>query len=283
MNSPLFFDFLTALQSLSFSVADENSLDQLDIKEAGLLLLHGTDQLRDEIDSTRQRGAAGLWSNDNLYKHLEFLLNTYTKQNETSTRMFIDVFFFRVATMVPPDKRVVLMLEKSVPIVHPRSSMIDTVSGIIDYTALVADTVVAQKYLRAPPKLNAATSTNIIALFAAGAKASEGTLLDDHIPQAILELVACAKHLEKDHIRGVLTTGDKWMFIAVDLDGEGEGATYWRSEVIEWRSRRIAESRDVTVPVTSDWDDPALICGILSSWVPNSFSKFNGDEWFSKL
>ncbi|KAF8173456.1 hypothetical protein BJ912DRAFT_859303, partial [Pholiota molesta] len=85
------------------------------------------------------------------------------------------------------------------------------------------------------------------------------------------------------HIRGALTTGNRWIFLAVDLDSGGEGATYWQSEVVEWRTVLSEEALDVTVPATSDRYDPAVIAGILSSWVPNSFSEFNGDEWFGKF
>ena len=71
----------------------------------------------------------------------------------------------------------------------------------------------------------------------------------------------------KSHIRGTLTTGKKWVFLAVDINSEGEGATYWTSEVIEWRSECVSTSLYVTVPATSNRYDPALITGILSSWV----------------
>lgn len=75
-----------------------------------------------------------------------------------------------------------------------------------------------------------------------------------------------------------MTTGEKWVFLTVDLDDEGEGATYWESEVVEWRSEGVPTSLDVIVPVTSNRDDPTLIAGILSSWMPNSFSEFDGDK-----
>jgi len=247
-----------------------------------VLGLRGPDKIRDAIDSTRQRGAAELWSDETMYKHLTFLSNTFANKNEAASRMFIETFFFRSAAMVLPDKRVVVMLAKQVTSVHPKQSAKDMVSGIIDYIALVADIKVAQDYLYIPPDLTANTSKAITAFFAAEAKTSEGTTLDGHIPQAVMELVVCAKHLEKDHIRGALTSGDRWIFLAVDLDGEGEGATYWVSEVIGWRSERISESLDWSVPVTSNRYDPALISGVLSSWMLNSFSKFNDDEWFFK-
>jgi len=47
-----------------------------------------------------------------------------------------------------------------------------------------------------PPKLSARLSQDIVAFFAAEAKASNGEMLEGHIPQALVELVACAEHLK---------------------------------------------------------------------------------------
>ncbi|KAF8188014.1 hypothetical protein BJ912DRAFT_1059572 [Pholiota molesta] len=241
---------ISGLSSLSFSAVNEGNLKRLNITQAGVLRLQG--KLRDAIESTRELGVAELWSNGNMYKQLAFLSNTCSNMNEASARLFIDTFFFRVAAMLPSDQRVVVMLEKQVHPARPRESKMDSVSGVIDYTALVTNADLASIYL---------------AFFTAEAKASHshGILLLDHIPQALVELVACAKHLEHAHIRGALTTGDQWIFLAVDLDILPE------------------EALDVTVPATSDRHDPAVIAGILSSWVPNSFSEFNGDKWFGKF
>jgi len=53
-----------------------------------------------------------------------------------------------------------------------------------------------EMYLRMPPKLSARLSQDIVAFFAAEAKASNGEMLEEHIPQALVELVACAEHLK---------------------------------------------------------------------------------------
>jgi hypothetical protein len=75
--------------------------------------------------------------------------------------------------------------------------------------------------------------------------------------------------LSKSHIRGALTTGIKWHFVVVDLDTDGDGAKYWVSEPIEWRwkDKGGPTSIERIVEETSDESDPALIAGILSSWV----------------
>ena len=49
----------------------------------------------------------------------------------------------------------------------------------------------------------------------------------------------------------------------MDLDADGGGAKYWVSELIEWKIQRGATSRERLV----EGSDPALIAGILSSWV----------------
>jgi hypothetical protein len=73
----------------------------------------------------------------------------------------------------------------------------------------------------------------------------------------------------KSHIRGAFTTGIKWYFIVVDLNTYDGGAMYWVSEPIEWRwkTKRGPASRECIIEETSDEFDPALIAGILSSWV----------------
>lgn len=105
----------------------------------------------------------------------------------------------------------------------------------------------------------------------------------------------------KSHIRGALTTGSKWHFIVVDIDDDGDGAKYWVSEMIEWKAK-LGPSTGRLVTATSDESDPALIAGILSSWVSTqdskssviwvdkaigrcsqiqqSFERFEGDQWF---
>jgi hypothetical protein len=49
--------------------------------------------------------------------------------------------------MVPPPQKVIVMLEKQVFAVHPMLSKIDTISGIVDYTAIVADSTIAGAFL----------------------------------------------------------------------------------------------------------------------------------------
>ncbi|KAJ3566765.1 hypothetical protein NP233_g6796 [Leucocoprinus birnbaumii] len=108
--------------------------------------------------------------------------------------------------------------------------------------------------------------------FTAEAKIYENITIYDNIPQAVINFVACAKHLK--------SLQANWIFLTVDLDKKGEGTTYWASEVVEWSP---VFKGDATVPITSNRDGPAVIAGILSSWVSDSYSEFDGDQWFYKF
>ncbi|KAF8625256.1 hypothetical protein AX15_005478 [Amanita polypyramis BW_CC] len=163
----------------------------------------------------------------------------------------------------------------------PSSSESDCNAGEPNFCSIVADSTIAENYVRILPTLNPRYGGEMIAFFAAGAKASTIAVpLEGHLPQVLLELPACAKHLGKSHIRGALTTGMKCHFIAVDLDADSNGAKYWVSELIEWKTKQSSTSRERLVEGTSDEFDPALIAGILSSWIPESFVEFNGNLWF---
>ena len=48
--------------------------------------------------------------------------------------------------MVPSPQKVVVMLENQVSVIHPRLSQMDTISGIIDYTAIVAESPIASAF-----------------------------------------------------------------------------------------------------------------------------------------
>ena len=60
------------------------------------------------------------------------------RQTETSARAWIDVFFCASA-MLPPDKRIVVSMEHGIPFTTIIPSSLATLSGIGDYTAVVAN------------------------------------------------------------------------------------------------------------------------------------------------
>lgn len=137
-----------------------------------------------------------------------------------------------------------------------------------------------ENYIRIPPTLNQRYGGEIIAFFAAEAKASEASWVRNDLFLFHATHVLC---VGKYHIRGAPTTGFKWHFIIVDPDADGDGAKYWVSELIEWKIKRSSTSRERPVEGTSDESDPALVAGILSSWVsmldPVVFSKKEADVY----
>ncbi|KAG5640518.1 hypothetical protein DXG03_008228 [Asterophora parasitica] len=240
--------------SLPFSAADDAALSRFNIVSKGLLLLRPWAELRSAVVTSQALGSDQLWSNDAMYRHLTFLANSFTAKNGTSARMVIDTLFFRSTAMVPPPQKIIVVLENQVPAVQPRQSEPDTISGIVDYTAVVVDSKIAKAYIHRPPSIK----KDLIGFFVA-----EAIDLEAHLPQALLELVACAKHLGRSHIRGALTTGFEWCFIIVDLDADSEGAKYWVSQVIVWMTEQSKTSSELIVEPTDKASDPALIAAIL--------------------
>lgn len=76
-------------------------------------------------------------------------LSTFTLlipcQTEASARAWIDAFFFRAAAMLPPNQRMVLNMEHVVPATTISPSSLSTLSGFVDYTAVVASQRAAGK------------------------------------------------------------------------------------------------------------------------------------------
>lgn len=66
-------------------------------------------------------------------------------ENEAAVRAWIDVFLFRVAAMLPSKpgpwgtRRMVLSFEKAIQPIPAGSSAPSTLSGVIDYTAVVVE------------------------------------------------------------------------------------------------------------------------------------------------
>lgn len=132
------------------------------------------------------------------------------RQTEASARAWIDAFFFRATAMLSSDKRMVLTMEYAVPSVNIGPSNIN-ISGLIDYAAIVANKKNASKstveFSQYPTssfslgifrqdsrlltiKRNMGDSTG---LFVVEAKLHDPA---NHIPQAVAEFFACAKHLK---------------------------------------------------------------------------------------
>ncbi|KAI0723064.1 hypothetical protein C8Q76DRAFT_794042 [Earliella scabrosa] len=262
--------------SLSFSYANVEALDRLNIRCVGDLRLQSN--LTEAVAASSALGSDQLWSNEHMLNHLVFLHKSFANETATAARMFIDAFFFRATTMIPPPHKAAVVLDHAVPPVQLRANRGDTVSGIIDYTTFVAASD-AKAYMRLyyPLSLRDPSGDKVVAFPTVEAKENAGRF-EAHLPKVVLELAACAKQLQKSHIRGALTTGHKWLFIVVDINADGDGASYWISDVLEWRVNSKG-----TFEFSTEEGNPALIAGILGSWIQRSFQEFNGDEWFFKV
>ncbi|TFL04235.1 hypothetical protein BDV98DRAFT_502919, partial [Pterulicium gracile] len=273
VNSPL-------VRSLHVSAVNDDILDQLNIKQLGwiyLIKLQESESLKQEIDATRKLGVNETWSNDYMYKNLTFLFNNSPRTSEAASRLIIDTFLFRAACMIPSDRKVVMELEKPVPVVKPLASKLHMLSGYIDYTVLLT----APKHHREPISCSVALETQKCSgFFAAEGKVKvDGTSQSQaQFAQTVAELVACAKHLRQKHIRGALTSGLTWIFIVVDIDTEG--ANFWRSPPITLRYPEHEYPTSFS-PTSGIWD-PAFIATVLSTWIQKSSSKFEGGQWFYK-
>jgi len=95
-------------------------------------------------------GQSELWSSTNLYRQLELLETLVPRTNEASARAWIDAFFFRASAMLSPDQHMVLNMEHLVPPTAISPSSLLTLSGIVDYTAIIVRQEVAASLLGSP-------------------------------------------------------------------------------------------------------------------------------------
>ncbi|KAL0948351.1 hypothetical protein HGRIS_010937 [Hohenbuehelia grisea] len=192
-------------QSYSFSSMTQDHLDKMDISASGLLELKP-----DAISRGVKKdvlGADSLWSSDMLCRHLQFLeglvpRNVYSStplvgirltdyhQNEGAARLWIKAFFYRVAHMIPTGSNVVLSVEQVVPSVTVSDTSAHTLSGYIDWTAMVMPPQKAHLFLRNPILQH--LRNDVSALFISEAKGPD-QLLGNHVQQTIGEMLACAR------------------------------------------------------------------------------------------
>ena len=151
------------------------TLTKLKIVFTGFISLKPNSSER--IAATTSLGENELWSSANLYRQLLVLetliprtvrllcqhlhISYYQcinilllRQTEASAHAWIDAFFFRVSAMLPRNQRMVLNMVHAVPATTSSSSL-STLSGFVDYTAVVASQRMAGKsvptHLNYPP------------------------------------------------------------------------------------------------------------------------------------
>jgi len=250
---------------------DNDNLSKLNITSAGRISLKS--DVHERIATTSSLKEDNLWSSHNLYRQLNLLESLIARRTEAGARAWIDAFFFRATAMLSSDKRMVLTMEYAVPSVNIGSSNIN-LSGLVDYAAIVANKKDANTFREDPRlltiKRNMGDSTG---LFVVEAKLHD---LADHVPQAVAKLFACAKHLDKQVVRGALTNGREWIFLLVKLNDDRNGASFMRSEIIQLEMQR----EGLRGPHLMTRPFPDLIAGILSHWIQNSFVELASDDWF---
>lgn len=219
------------------------------------------------VEGTSQSGIDKLWSSSDFHQHLK-MLDNHVPYNASGASRWIEAFLFRVSAMVNPDRRMVLHVGNPIPSKDVDSSTPTTFSGFIGYIVAIASHATAQHFLT-EPTLENISLTMPNAFFVAQAKLESVSLIN-HIPQAICEMYVCLKSLKKKFLRGALTSGHDWIFLIIELNADGDGATYQHSYPFEPHKREIGEM----------WPD--LVTGILYYWVEHSFTGMQSDDndWF---
>ncbi|KAJ3546232.1 hypothetical protein NMY22_g2134 [Coprinellus aureogranulatus] len=151
-----------------------------------------------------------------------------------------------------------------VPSLTPLDKGLDTMSGALDYIVLVASPAAR---FRQQPNLRILNKKDHV-LFVAEVKGPDA--IDEHVPQTIAEMAACARTVGKKTIRGVLSNGCKWIFLILTLNEDGDGGGYVASEA----ASILVGFSEVSKEMVS------LVAGILAHWVVHSHDPLNADEDF---
>ncbi|EIN03534.1 hypothetical protein PUNSTDRAFT_139419 [Punctularia strigosozonata HHB-11173 SS5] len=254
--------------SYSFSNMTQDHLDKLGISASGLLELKPNAIPR--AVQTDALGADSIWSSDMLCRHLQFLEGLVPRTNEAAARLWINAFFYRVAVMISSGSKMVLSVEQVVPSVTVSNTSAHTLSGYVVWTAIVMPARKAHIYLRHPFLQHLKNDES--ALFVSEAK-GPNQLLQHHVPQAVGEMLACARTARKPIIRGVLTNGHTWIFIILKLSDNGGGSYFQSKELlITGLSSRISG------------EAVSVISAIISHWMVHSHEELDGeDDYFTIL
>jgi len=243
-------------------------LDNLNVVLHSIPLLDLKPGHEERAVAARHLGEENLWSSLTFHQHLELLNGVVTYENEANARLWIDAFFFRVSAMVQSDKCMVLDLEQAVPqiVVEPSTSTAYSVFNDYDDVPVIASKYRPRVFLSFPPLEKLGTTMPSV-FFITEVKV-KSIASGAYISQAIGEMYACLKSIEKDILRGALTNGHEWIFLIIMLNPDGNGAKYRCSPPVMFDHPQI---RDI-------WPD--LVAGILSHWVENSFADIGSNDWF---
>ncbi|KAG2070800.1 hypothetical protein BDR04DRAFT_1118077 [Suillus decipiens] len=99
--------------------------------------------------------------------------------------------------------------------------------------------------------------------------------ISNNFPQAVCEMYACGKYLQKKVVRGALTNGREWIFIFMKFNDNYDGASYQRSNIVKFDT---VSNSDGQLVIPGSWPD--ILAAILSHWIQNSFADLKSDDWF---
>ncbi|TDL20238.1 hypothetical protein BD410DRAFT_773183 [Rickenella mellea] len=256
---------------LNFSNAKVETLERLNIEQYGWL--ERKPDLKARITASTSLGQNKVWTSNLLYKHLLMLENQVHNKKEAASRLWIDAFLFRASAMLSPGQETIITPEHTIlPIVISPESL-STLSGSLDYSAVIPRRRVAAPNFSAD--LQSLQRNVPFGLFVIEAKPFKSDL-EPHIPQAVCQLFACAKHLNKRTIRGTLSNGRQWIFIILTLNHDSQGGSFTRSDIVDFDTKKDINGN---LKIHRPWPD--TIAAILSHWIERSFSEIDENDWFT--
>jgi len=213
-----------------------------------------------------------------MHQFLDMLLRPVARPSKASARTWVDAFLYRASTMLPHTKQMVLNVEYNVsPVSVATVSGSEVVLvGVIDYTVVTSDVKIARYFLNHPGVRDHAQYIELVLGFFVVEAKDRDVKLDDHVPQVLTQLYAAATKLKKSHIRGTMTNGYEWLFLMLNVNSNGKGASYRISD------RSYSAAPDKTgVKMDMDIPDMAsdMIAGILASWIDHSSEDLLEDDW----
>ncbi|KAH8926393.1 hypothetical protein BT69DRAFT_1278885 [Atractiella rhizophila] len=278
-------------KDISFSCAKEDMVATYLGLKTGLTF--GSKNLDQSIIDTKVASSnnQAYMSSEQFLMHLTMIENSVPPINEAASRVRIDAFLFRLHAMCPNDHYTMFSLEMhsqalSIEAVHQKPF---NVHGYIDYTIILSSIKAKTSFI---PNLTSGTSLKIdnlkgacpksVAFFVLEAKTLD-TKLVNHLPQAQLELYACAQQFGVSIIRGCLSSGREWIFLYLQLAEDGK--VYFRNSTsirytVDWNFDKFHMS------IARGKNDPNHISILLDHWVKNSqkpLTEDNDGEFFSIL
>ncbi|KAN0078023.1 hypothetical protein V8E55_010080 [Tylopilus felleus] len=262
------FPFAYSFQSLTYSnMPDNNDLTRLNITSSGFIVLQPNYEER--VLATTSRGENELWSSQNLYRHLQLLESLVPRKTKASAHVWIHAFFFPASAMLPPDKRsqhgTRCSSYNSQPVefvnpfwicrLHRRSSKSTCCSYICLDLSPPPNSLFLLAVFLSYPDLNGLrhmpSSFFVVETMLFHAS--------DHVPQAVREMYACGKILQKKVLRGALTNGYDWVFLLIKFNNDYNSTSYQESAMLSLRTTgRFYRKPKIEKP----WPD--LIAAILS-------------------